>query len=115
MVGEQLPVEFGAARDTEVVLFSTFPSTVRAPDAVVAPSAVTETNPTRPHAEHVLLAVEISSPGSKRTDLKVKFAEYADAFISYYWIIDLDPPVVSLSAHLLVDGNYEGLAKLICR
>lgn len=26
------------------------------------------------------------------------------------WIIDLDPPAVSLSAYLLVDGNYEVLA-----
>jgi Putative restriction endonuclease len=37
-----------------------------------------------------VLAVEILSPGSLRTDRIIKHSEYADAGIGHYWIIDLD-------------------------
>lgn len=36
----------------------------------------------------------------------MKFAEYADAGIANYWIVDLDAPV-SLLRHHLLDGDYE--------
>jgi Uma2 family endonuclease len=36
----------------------------------------------------------------------MKLAEYADAGIGHYWIVDLAPSV-SLTGYLLVDGNYE--------
>lgn len=44
-------------------------------------------------ASATVLVVEILSPGSRRADQRVKRAEYADAGIPFYWIIDLDPPV----------------------
>jgi Uma2 family endonuclease len=36
-----------------------------------------------------VLAVEIHSPGSYRTDQAIKHSEYADAGIGHYWMIDL--------------------------
>jgi hypothetical protein len=37
--------------------------------------------------------VEVVSPGSRRTDHVVKRAEYTDAGIPNYWIVDLEPSV----------------------
>lgn len=78
------------------------PGTSRRPDlVVVAQSAVR-----RVRAEggllracEVLLVVAIVSPGSRRTDSIVKRAEYADAGIPHYWIVDPEPAgTVSLRA-----------------
>jgi Uma2 family endonuclease len=102
----QFPKDLAAVADVEVVIDAGFPPTVRAPDVVVVPTAVYERNPPRFQAADVLLAVEIVSPGSGRTDRVMKFAEYADAGIAHYWIVDLDPPA-SLTGYLLVDGHYE--------
>ncbi len=50
-------------------------------------------------ASEVLLVVEIISPGSRRMDQVIKRAEYADAAIPRYWIVDLKPgDAVSLQA-----------------
>ncbi|MGH3611494.1 MAG: Uma2 family endonuclease [Pseudonocardia sp.] len=35
--------------------------------------------------------MEVLSPGSHRTDHVAKRADYADAGIPHYWIVDLDP------------------------
>jgi Uma2 family endonuclease len=102
----QLPDELKALADVEVLVEAGFPPTVRAPDIVVIPTAVARRNPARLDAADVLLAVEIVSPGSRRTDRVTKPAEYADAGIRHYWVIELDPPV-TLTGHLLVEGGYE--------
>jgi Uma2 family endonuclease len=102
----QLPDELAAVPDVEVLVEAGFPPTVRAPDVVVVSMARYLQKPARFDAADVLLAAEIISPGTRRTDQVTKAAEYADAGIPRYWIIDLDPPV-SLVAHLLVDGSYE--------
>ncbi|GAA2661442.1 MULTISPECIES: Uma2 family endonuclease [Actinosynnema] len=85
------------------------PATVRAPDVVVVPSARLDEEPVRFDAEDVLLAVEVVSPGTGRTDRVTKLAEYRDAGIPDYWIIELDDPV-SLTAFTLVDGEYRRVA-----
>jgi Uma2 family endonuclease len=54
----------------------------------------------------VLLAVEILSPSSLRTDRVIKFAEYADAGIPHYWMIDLDPPISLRAFHLAEPFGY---------
>jgi Uma2 family endonuclease len=102
----QLPDDLTALADVEVLIDGSFPPTVRAPDVVVVPTAQAERNPTRLQAADVVLAVEIISPGTSRTDRVTKLAEYADAGIKHYWLVDLDPPV-SLTAYLLVGDGYE--------
>jgi Uma2 family endonuclease len=102
----QLPRDLVAVADVEVVIEAGFPPTVRAPDIVVVPTALLDSGVTRFRAADVLLAVEIVSPGSGRTDRVMKLAEYAEAGIGHYWIIDLDSPA-SLTGYALVDGNYE--------
>lgn len=54
----------------------------------------------------MLLAVEIISPGARRTDRILKAVEYATAGIPYYWVIDLTEPA-SLVTFTLVGSEYE--------
>jgi Uma2 family endonuclease len=72
------------------------PATVRAPDIVV----VREEGPeNRVVAGEVLLAVEVISPGSRKTDTHMKPFEYAEAGIPHYWVVDLDPPAPSITVY----------------
>lgn len=52
-----------------------------------------------------LLAVEVVSPGSKKTDYESKKSEYQARRVPEYWIVDLRNSKVSVL--LLVDGHYE--------
>lgn len=106
----QLPSRYEALAEVEVSLFGAELATVRIPDIVVAPRSVADSEVARCTAADVLLAVEIISPGSARTDRIVKLAEYADAGIAHYWIVDLDKPA-TITAYLLVDGDYELVAE----
>jgi Uma2 family endonuclease len=105
-LNRQLPAELTAVPDVDVVIDGVFPPTVRAPDVVVVPTATIKRRPPRLNAADVLLAVEIISPGTGRTDRLIKPFEYAEAGIRHYWLMDTDPPV-SLTAYLLVEGSYE--------
>ncbi|WP_416211454.1 Uma2 family endonuclease [Frankia sp. Cas3] len=62
------------------------PLTNRRPDVVVYRADTIDVTPTRP--EHVLLVVEIVSPGSETTDRIVKVDQYAKAGIAFYWRIE---------------------------
>ncbi|PPJ21683.1 Uma2 family endonuclease [Nocardia nova] len=104
----QLPPTLGVLTETEVVIDPVAPPTVRVPDLIVVPDAGIETNP-RWNADEVLLAVEILSPGSRRTDRVAKFAEYAEAGIEHYWLVDLDAPT-TLTGYRLVGDYYELIA-----
>jgi Uma2 family endonuclease len=104
-VRQHLPAHLRVAPEIEVVV-EVDPDTVRVPDLVVAPAEVTRMNPARLQAQDVLLAVEILSRGTKRTDQVTKFDEYADAGIKSYWLVDLTTPI-TLSSFALVDGHYE--------
>jgi Uma2 family endonuclease len=70
----------------------TQPGTVRVPDLVIitreAYQRVDEEGGFL-RAGECVLAVEIHSPGSYRTDQAIKHSEYADAGIGRYWMIDL--------------------------
>lgn len=85
------------------------PGTVRRPDLVVvhreARQRVRREGGTI-RASEVLVAVEILSPGSRRMDQLVKRAEYADAGIGHYWIVDLDEPISLLACHLAGEFGY---------
>jgi Uma2 family endonuclease len=85
------------------------PGSSRRPDLIVAaqgarPRQRVEGGLLR--ASEVLIVVEIVSPGSMRIDNVVKRAEYADAGIPHYWIIDLDPPISLLAGHLTEQFGY---------
>lgn len=69
------------------------PGTSRRPDLVVVHRSAVQRVRSEGgtlRASEVLLVVEILSPGSHRTDNVVKRAEYADAGIGHYWIVDLE-------------------------
>jgi len=57
-------------------------------------------------ASDLVLAVEVLSPSSVRTDTVTKPVDYADAGIPNYWVIDPNSPVTATVYHL-VDGAYE--------
>lgn len=81
------------------------PPVVRIPDLVVLDARVVD-RPGLVKASDVVLAVEVVSPNSIRTDTKIKPMEYADAGIPHLWLIDPARPVTVMS-YQLVDGNYE--------
>jgi Uma2 family endonuclease len=58
----------------------------RRPDVTVYRADTIDVAPTRP--EHVLLVVEVVSPGSETTDRIVKADQYARAGIQFYWRVE---------------------------
>ena len=73
--------------DTDVdVRLQDVPLATRRPDVVVYRAETIDLTPTRP--EHVLLVVEVVSPGSETTDRIVKVDQYAKAGIPFYWRIE---------------------------
>ncbi|MFF0058333.1 Uma2 family endonuclease [Streptomyces microflavus] len=62
------------------------PLTNRRPDVIVYRAETIDLAPTRP--EHVLLVVEVVSPGSETTDRIVKVDQYAKAGIPFYWRVE---------------------------
>ncbi len=97
----QLPDGFEALQEVEVVIDAATPATVRIPDVIVRRTDADDSMIT---ADQVVLAVEVVSPGSRRTDHVMKRSEYADAGIAHYWIIDLDAPVAITVLRLDSDG-----------
>ncbi|MFE3542196.1 Uma2 family endonuclease [Nocardia sp. NPDC059177] len=77
--------EWNADTDFDVRL-QDVPLTNRRPDVVVYRADTLDLTPTRP--EHVLLVVEVVSPGSETTDRVVKVDQYAKAGIAFYWRVE---------------------------
>lgn len=96
----QLPPGWEAIDDMEVITQPGFPACVRVPDVVIVPEDAVSANSPRFAADQVLVAVEIISPGSRRTDTRTKPYEYAEAGIPYYWVVDLDEPLSLAAYHL---------------
>lgn len=101
----QLPGALIALADVEVVVDAA-PLTIRVPDVVVTRTELYEEGLPRLAAADVLLAVEVLSDGSRRIDRVLKLAEYAEAGVPRYWIVDPGAPTTLLS-YVLVDGAYE--------
>jgi len=55
------------------------------------------------------LAIEVTSPGTKKEDRKDKYAEYEKAGIKEYWIVD--PFKQSVEIYTLEHGNYSLFGK----
>jgi Uma2 family endonuclease len=107
MLNDQLPPEWEAVGDVEIVTEPGFPASVRVPDVVVVRGEAVSAAVPRLNADEALLAVEIISPGSQRTDTLVKPVEYAKAGIPYYWLIDLNDPLSLAAHHLAGDFGYQ--------
>lgn len=98
----QVPEGWEALGEFEVVVEPEGLATVRVPDLVVVPSDGPEE---RVPAEEVLLAVEIVSPGTRKVDRQFKKLEYAEAGIPHYWVVDVEPPVPSITVYGLGAGG----------
>lgn len=103
---QQLPPHLRALPEVEVVLFDTHPPTVRVPDLVITTTAA-PTDVARCAAADVVLACEIVSTGSVRTDRITKLAEYADAGIEHYWLLDLTGGSPSIEIRVLGAAGYD--------
>ncbi|MFC7217227.1 Uma2 family endonuclease [Streptomyces polyrhachis] len=77
--------EWNAGTDFDVRL-QDVPLTNRRPDVVVYRADTIDVTPTRP--EHMLMVVEIVSPGSETTDRVTKTRQYAAAGIAFYWRVE---------------------------
>ncbi|MFJ1599237.1 Uma2 family endonuclease [Streptomyces sp. NPDC088261] len=77
--------EWNADTDFDVRL-QDVPLVNRRPDVVVYRADTIDLTPTRP--EHLLLVVEVVSPGSETTDRIVKVDQYAKAGIAFYWRVE---------------------------
>jgi Uma2 family endonuclease len=58
-------------------------------------------------ASEVVVVVEIVTPDSRRTDTVAKRAEYADAGIPHYWMVDLAKPVSLVAGRLADRSGYQ--------
>ena len=111
-LGRHLPPGLRCVSDVDIDLQITpahRPGFVRRPDV----AAVTRAGIARRKAEggilradDLVLAVEIVSTGSERTDGVIKHGEYADARIGHYWTIDLDGGPAIVARHLAGEFGY---------
>ena len=88
-------------------------SDVRVPDAGVVRRPPTASPPLQNGFDpvDVALAVEVVSPGSRKTDRLFKPAEYAEAGVLAYWRVETEPEVV-VHVHRLVDGAYRAVQQV---
>lgn len=95
----QIPDGYEVLPEVDVVIDAHSPATVRVPDLIVRSTASDEAAIT---ADQVVLAVEVISPGSRRTDRVTKLSEYEESGIAHYWIVDEDRTLTALA--LTSDG-----------
>lgn len=92
-----------AAVDIDLGLVPTGkPGFVRIPDLIVVSRAAVARRRAEGgllRASEVVLAVEIISPSTRRMDTVIKHAEYSDAGIPHYWMIDLELPISLVASH----------------
>ncbi|RDL09012.1 Uma2 family endonuclease [Streptomyces sp. HB202] len=83
------------------------PLTNRRADVIVYRAETIDLTPTRP--EHVLLVVEVVSPGSETTDRIVKVDQYAKAGIPFYWRVEQARHRCPDRVHLRPRPRHQGL------
>jgi Uma2 family endonuclease len=85
------------------------PGFVRIPDLVVVTRAELDRRRREGgllRAGAVVLAIEVISDGSRRTDRSIKHDEYADAGIPHYWIVDIDDRPTLTACHHAGEFGY---------
>jgi Uma2 family endonuclease len=80
----------------------------RVPDLVVTTEDIPADDTVWLSAAAVLLAVEIVSPGSERTDRWFKPVEYSKIGIEHFWRVEPDDTVLRFQ---LVDGVYKEIGR----
>lgn len=74
------------------------------PDLIVIRAELAKHDAVLTSPEDAPLVIEIVSPGSRTTDRVTKPAKYAQAGVSAYWRVEVDP-AVSLTAYVLRPGD----------
>ena len=111
-VEPQLPPELEVLLDLDVDLELAPPDApgfTRRPDLIVARRSARQRVRQEGgiiRAPEVVVTAEFVSPGSRRTDHVAKRADYADAGIPHYWIVDLDNPISLVACHLGGELGY---------
>jgi Uma2 family endonuclease len=111
-VEPQLPPELEVLLDLDVDLELAPPDApgfTRRPDLIFARRSARERVRREGgiiRAAEVVVVAEFVSPGSRRTDHVAKRADYADAGIPHYWIVDLDDPISLVACHLGGELGY---------
>jgi Uma2 family endonuclease len=111
-IEDQLPDTLEVLPDVDVdlqLVDESRPGFVRRPDLVVVPTAAIDRRELEGgllRAGEVVLAVEIVSVGSERTDHTIKHGEYADAGIPHYWIVEIDPRPTLMACHRAGEFGY---------
>lgn len=106
---EQLAPAWVLVPDIDVLVEDGPAPTVRRPDVVVL-RASSYASGHRFDPSDVLAVFEVLSPGTRRTDRVAKLAEYAEAGIAHYGLVEIGPPT-TLTEFLLHDGAYERVAE----
>ncbi|MFE3191191.1 Uma2 family endonuclease [Nocardia sp. NPDC059240] len=112
-----LPRRVAAMARIELLVDEGSPPTVRVPDVLIVGGAAGAEHATRVRPADVLAAIEIVSPGSRRVDRVMKFAEYAAVGIDHYWLLETEDSLRLLTNRLRDDhyvptGEYSGRVDL---
>ncbi|MGH9092229.1 MAG: Uma2 family endonuclease [Acidimicrobiales bacterium] len=84
------------------------PETVFEPDLLVIDRA--DYHPAAVLTGTPRLVVEVLSPSTRDTDLSLKRLEYERAGVPAYWLVDTDPPCLTVLQ--LVDGTFSEVARV---
>jgi len=105
-IERQLPEPWEVLPAVEVVTRIGFAPCVRVPDIVVVAGDRIDWNSAQLGVEDVLIAVEITEPGTRDTDTGRKRLEYAEVGICHYWMVDPGPPIALTVGSAPVTGEF---------
>jgi Uma2 family endonuclease len=94
---DSCPSRYDVILDNEILIG---PTHVRRPDVLVVTAKAAERNDYRWLPEEMLLAVEIVSPGTEKSDRETKPKVYASVGIPNYWRIEQEPVVTVFTYRL---------------